>query len=579
MVGIENDSLLWFVFQDDSGAEAWLAMASAGGEPWAFNGRTLKVSPRLQEKGFTPLHRDALARLGTRLDGTPLGRLMRLVKKDAVAPRPSAARASDAPRGEPPAPGPHCEDWAHPDQWREFCCFPAIEWCPGETFLGSVMFSGPECCSIRYGDMECQKGLFYFHDVAQTPWAFTKNPGGMDQAEAPPEYLALIDDQDLIHGTGVRKVEDILTLVQKDSTRRGLQFYNCCIPMMTGDDVRGPLARFQERTGRKVVFTDMSTANCHQESLSQHILRELPAARRTPSRGKEGRFNLAGFRRTRGRDELVGMLVDIGAELNAAILPEVSLESLAGYREAAAQALMPNAYYREIYEMLEAQGLRTLKDRAPYGREGSARWLRDLGLLLGSAAAARLEASLVEADKAIQPEWESLRRRAAALRAGFVVGPGDAARLADPASSGGIQVPALLAEMGFGIDLLVFREKGRPDDPGLAPLLDGLPDAARKKTRPAGDCGTPDPADAGRHRVVPFDGREELSRLFRAGGLSIVYSNVRGDRRLTRSGLAGFSLKDLEMGPAGALRSLRRLVERCELPFFRENARLLRGGR
>ncbi|MCX5795630.1 MAG: hypothetical protein NTY77_09070 [Elusimicrobia bacterium] len=558
-VGVESDSVLWFVFQDDSGAEAWLAMSPAGGEPWAFNGRTLKLSPQPQEGGFTALHQFALARLGARLDGTPFERFLKLVESRAVPAQPLHAPHASAPgEKEPPLPGPHCEDWAHPDQWREFCCFSAIEWCPGETFLGAYMLSGATC-SIRYGDLECQKGHLYIDGVAQTPWAFTKDAGGASPTGGPPEYLALIDDQDVIHGTGVRKVEGILELLQDDPSRLSLQFYNCCIPMMTGDDVRGPLARFQERTGRKVVFSDMSSVNCHQESLSRHILKELSAAPPTPSRAQDGRFNLAGFRRTRGRDELVSLLADIGAELNAAILPEVSPESLADYRKAAVQVLMPNAYYREVYEVLvEAQGLRTMQGCAPYGRDGALRWLREVGTCLGGAVAARLESSLAGLDKTFQPEWDRLRQRAAAHRAGFVVGPGDAARLADPGLSGGVQVPALLAEMGFGLDFLAFRESGRPDDPTLASLLAGLPEADR-------------------HRVVPFSGPDELLQSFRKGGLAIVYSNVRNDRRLTRNGLAGFSLRDLEMGLAGALRSLRRLVERCELPFFRENSRRLRG--
>ncbi|MBI5241280.1 MAG: hypothetical protein HY926_12480 [Elusimicrobia bacterium] len=556
-VGTESESVLWFVLQGASGKEAWLAVSPVGGEPWAFNGRTLKISPRSQESELSALHRVGLERLGAKLDGTSFESLRRLIKgRPAAAPAPDAAPPPDA-RTQPPL-GPHCEDWAHPDQWREFCCFPAIEWCPGETFLGSVMFSG-SACTLRYGDLECQEGLLYLSHVAQSHWAFTKDPGGDAPAGGIPEYLALLDDRDVIQGVGVRKVEDILERIQDTPSQSSLQFYNCCIPMMTGDDVRGPLARFQERTGRKVVFTDMSAVGCHQESLSQHILRELSAAPRPSPKAAEGRLNLAGFRRTRGRDELVGLLADVGVELNAAILPAVAPEDLAGYRRAAVQVLMPNTYYREVYEVLGGLALRTLAGLSPYGGAGAARWLRAVGACFDGAVAARLEAALVRLDATIQPEWERLSQRAAAHRAGFVLGPGDATRLADPASSAGVQIPALLAEMGFGIDLLVFRERGRPDDAGWQSLLSGLPGADR-------------------HRIVPFGRREELSRSLRAGGLSIVYSNIRNDRRLIRRGLAAFSLRDLEMGLPGALRSLRRLVERCELPYFRENARLLGGG-
>jgi hypothetical protein len=111
--------------------------------------------------------------------------------------------------------------------------------------------------------------------------------------------------------------------------------------------------------------------------------------------------------------------------------------------------------------------------------------------------------------------------------------------------------------MGFSLEFLVWRQSARADDPGLAPLLAGLPGARR-------------------HCARPFRDRAELQKQLRSGRLSLVYSNVRHDRRLTQSGLLGFSLRNIEMGLAGALRTLNRLLERCEAPFFRENSRYLR---
>ena len=174
MLGAESDSMLWFVFQDGSGREAWLAMAPAGGEPWAFNGRNFKLSCRPQEAGFTELDRAVLARLSSRFAGTRFERFRGLVEKSAA---PARAVGTPGPEPRPNAPqGPHSEDWAHPEQWREFSCFPAIEWCPGETFLGAYELSG-DAASIRYGDLECQSAHLYINGVAQTPWAFTKSAG------------------------------------------------------------------------------------------------------------------------------------------------------------------------------------------------------------------------------------------------------------------------------------------------------------------------------------------------------------------------------------------------------------------
>lgn len=547
-------SVLWFVFQNDRGEEAVIGMAPAGGDAWAFNGRTLKFCFSGPGTGLTGLHQLALKRLAARLDGAPFERFTRLVDERTGPPPPEPLVVVE--KAEKPAERQRSEDWAHLDQWREFCFYSVIDSCPAETFLGHYAIVGTSR-AVRYGDLECQISHGSVCGVVQTPWAFTPDPYRKDTPGGGQEYLAMIDDSDVIHGTGVRKVERILDCLAEDPTCHSLEFFNGCIPMMTGDDVQGALARFRERTGRKVVFSDMSAENCHHESLARLIADNLSAPRGARAGAAGGRYDLVGFRSTRGRDELVEILAAAGAELNLAVIPEFQLESLAKYRDASVQALMPNRYYQDVYDVLGGSGLATLEGCAPYGRAASAQWLRRVAALLGGGAGERLEAVLAERDGASGPEWRSLTARAGAHRAGFVLGPGDAAKLADPARSGGVLVPALLAEMGFALDFLEFSPGGEPASAEAAALRDSLPDPSR-------------------HAVAQFSDEAGLLDLFRSGRLSLVYSNARGDRRLTRNGLTGFSLKDIEMGPPGALRTLRRLVERCEVPFFRENAARLR---
>jgi hypothetical protein len=538
-------SQLWFELANDRGEQAWIGVARAGGEPWACNGRTLKFCFRDAGMRLPRLYHVALRRLAPRLDGTPFERLAGIVTESTGASRPVER-----------SPGPRSESWAHPDQWREFCCFSVIEGCPAETFLGHYAIVGPSR-SVRYGDLECQTSLFLMRGVAQTPFAFTRDPYSVDPAGGGPEHLAMLEDHDVIRGTGVEKVERILECLAEDPSCGSLHFLNGCIPMMTGDDVQGPIARFRDRTGRPVVFADMSPENCHHESLARVIARDLATAPPGAAPAPAHRFNLVGFRDCRGRAELIDLLAAAGAALNVAIIPEFRLEDLAGYRNAAAQAIMPNRYYEDVYDTLRERGPITCAAGAPYGREGTTTWVRGLTALLGDEVAARLEALLAARAEQLDADWSALAARARAFRAGFVLGPGDAARLSDPAQSGGAQVPALLAEMGFGLDFLELRAAGAPLSVELRRLIERLPDPAR-------------------HAGFQFAVKAELVELLRAGRVATVYSNLRNDRRLTRNGLTGFSLRDLEMGFAGAVRTIRRLVERCELPFFREHARHLR---
>jgi hypothetical protein len=76
-------------------------------------------------------------------------------------------------------------------------------------------------------------------------------------------------------------------------------------------------------------------------------------------------------------------------------------------------------------------------------------------------------------------------------------------------------------------------------------------------------------------RVVPFRTEAELAEALRGGDAEAVYSEYTFDHRLTRRGKAAFSVADFAPGPSGAVDTLRRLVRRCGLPFYRAYGALL----
>ena len=77
-------------------------------------------------------------------------------------------------------------------------------------------------------------------------------------------------------------------------------------------------------------------------------------------------------------------------------------------------------------------------------------------------------------------------------------------------------------------------------------------------------------------QVERFQNPRELDGLLCAGDLSLVYSEVACDHRLSRAGVTPFALDVLEMGPAGAVRSLQRMLQRARWPFFKRYGAYLR---
>jgi|GEM_PF-3606396 len=547
------DQTLWLGFQEGTGSLLAVAVGAAGGEPWAFPGRTLKFYYR--GGGFTRLHGRVLALLRARLDGIPFERLARFVTENAAA----AVRATEAPdaelrvSGAPPGPGPN--DWAHPDQWREFCGFAVLEANPGETFFNFVALSGT-ASELRYGDLECQVSHLYLEGRARTPWLFARTAGRSTGGST--ELLALLDDRDVVYGTGVRKVEQLLDELAASKTCSGVNFLNCCIPMMTGDDVQGPLARFRARTGCPVVVTDMSPLGCSLESIPAQLARELGPVRASAEPEAAARYNLAGFPHSRGLDELVALLAEAGAELNYTLLPEFELGKVHGYGRASAQALVPNHEYEPLYALLDDRGFRTLRDLAPFGWDATRAWLTALAGLLDPVVAPRLASALDAQVARLLPRWRALVERASAHRVAFVLGAGDARRLFDPGSLGGVVLPRLVAELGFAEEFLVHAAVDADERAFLTSQAEAL-------------------AGGGRATITGFASPDELSAAFRSGRFALVYSNLRHDDRLTRNGLLGFAVSDVEPGLAGALRTVDRLLARAETPFYRVHAARLRG--
>jgi hypothetical protein len=108
----------------------------------------------------------------------------------------------------------------------------------------------------------------------------------------------------------------------------------------------------------------------------------------------------------------------------------------------------------------------------------------------------------------------------------------------------------MIEEMGFGVDILYYDP--HTDGPVLG-----------EDNRCA--------------RLTTFRTPEDLTRLLKEGEFRAVYSDIFFDWRISAAGKARFSSKDFEMGLEGALRSLRRLLAVCRLPFYQRYGSHLAG--
>jgi hypothetical protein len=300
------------------------------------------------------------------------------------------------------------------------------------------------------------------------------------------------------------------------------------------------VARWQKRTKVPIVYMNHTSASCQDFDVCLALFRKL---QKDPSFAQVTRrrrcINLVGFPEGPALQEIVALLRETGIEVNARVMPSLSIEAVRRYLSAEAQVLYPNGAYAKTYqEFFEHLPIKTLRPEAPYGWEGTKAWVaevaRELGLNRGAQPA------LAKAARASAADWDATRRRVRGRGVAFVVDGFHMRRLTDPAQTWGVPLLRFLREMGLGVEILCFGE-------------------AKK-----GGAG-----------LRFFQTPEALDGLLREGRFDAVYSEYTYDSRLLRAGKAQFSLDCFEMGLVGAVRSLARLDGICRWPFARRYARFM----
>lgn len=435
-------------------------------------------------------------------------------------------------------PAEHCEDgWYNFFADRDF-----------ELSTASPRWWGSGSLWVTYGDREC-----FFARPAFDPrkWTYLNYPFATVPGDVSGVYdyavVSELSESDVVLGTG-GKAAALLEEVRRKSPGKRMLFVNhLCTPVVMGDSLEAFAEQCREAAGCPTV--NFTRRAWDQGETFSGVLQALEDPATGSAAADPCAVNLIDFPQRYRTEELIPLLEALGLKVNAALLPEWNIPTLRRLPGAGLQVFCGAALTEKgLRQALRERVRENLAVAPPYGMAASWDCLRRIAAAAGNESAA--EGVWRERLADLRREWEDLVRRAREYRLGFVATASVLPRLLRPRLG---QDPPLLQsvlEMGFGVDVLVYSPTGR------APRL---------------------PAAQERLRLRTFRSRPELERLLREGEFRAVYSDIFFDWRLSAAGKAQFSCLQFEMGAAGAVRSLKRLLALCRLPFYERYAPWLGG--
>jgi hypothetical protein len=366
-----------------------------------------------------------------------------------------------------------------------------------------------------------------------------------------------LNEGDVIMGTSLQKLEAALAALPQQEPAHSMIFCSStCVPVVAGEDTESVIRGHRERLCPLPLLHLTTTPHSMQVLLRELLVerRRQAESRSAPPRARS--VNLIGFSDDPSLSELRELLAVLEIEVNVALIPSLDTELIERLPEASLDVLHPSEIWQGHYDQLLFGSARpSISPPAPYGIEGTIGWLDQVAHEVGLEVCVdeQLADELAEAAR----EWTELSAISSDHILGFVIRSDEIHLLIQPEKCGGVPLLELVRQMGFGVELLVTVEGAEARAPILEEI-DGL----------LGQSGSV--------RVVFVSDRAELDAHLGSGRISAVYSEHFYDHRLTRNGLVGFSLQHFERGLQGGIRTLKRLLEACRLPFYRRYGRYLR---
>ncbi|NOZ01996.1 MAG: hypothetical protein GXP54_08935 [Deltaproteobacteria bacterium] len=494
-----------------------------------------------------------------RLKGMTFDELVRQLALDPELAKAKEKTVSDA------SPGRLLDMWGAPEAWADFFADGEIERGRLDSIDLPRLFR-----VIQHGELECAQQSP--HEYAPTvsmveyPWddrvrdlgmpAFTRRFHDPPR-EAFEDIMQTTDltEQDVVRGNP-EKIRSIMECVlkQPNPNQKPIMFSKTCVSVVTGEDVESEVERQACNCDVPLFFLTVT----RQSSLN--LFKDLLVDRRLEAEAKAGppdpdAVNLVGFPDTRDTAEVSDLLGRYGRKVNRLVIPDLGTDIIDDMPRASLNIIRSNANWRNFYEqVVEGSRIPHVEMTAPYGMEGTRRWLSGVLEALGrEGGPGRIWAQYVDEHEAA---WREARGRCSRHRLVFVMRGRDTHHLTDPASTWGVPLIQVVEELGFGMDVLL-RLSGRNEAASKAGEVNGL------FNRP------------GDHSIKGFNTFEMMRKRLADSRAQAAFTNHYFDWRISEAGKNRFSLRQFEVGLEGTIRTAARLADICETPFYGRYRRYL----
>jgi len=412
-----------------------------------------------------------------------------------------------------------------------------------EVLLGYPELKMNKTIYARYSDREC---LYSWSGNDPRKWSFFAYPVRVpsDSFGATVFRTGIVmelEERDMVLGA-VEKADALVESVARASEGSDAEyvvFNHFCTSIVMGEDSGSITRRIEAASGRTTVCWSHGDRD-QLNNFGEHFRALFDRPGFFDVSADASAVNLFHFPTDYREAELVPLLEEMGVRVNTRLFPDVDFPSMENIPRAAAQVFCAaTSYQSKLPELLAGRPRPVLTVRAPYGLEDTGECLKAIAAAAGREKA--FEAVWKKKLAALKPAWTEMTNRAREFRLAFVVSETTLPMLWELRHGQGAPMMRMIEEMGFGVDILYYDPHN--EAPGLG-------------------------ADSRCAKLTTFRTPRELERLLREGSFRAVYSDIFFDWRISSAGKARFSSKDFEMGLDGAVRSLRRLLAVCRLPFY-----------
>jgi len=354
-------------------------------------------------------------------------------------------------------------------------------------------------------------------------------------------YQTHLEEMDVVLGAEKKLSSVISNAIRELGSQKLLVFNNTCVPVVSGEDVPSIVAAAGERCPVPLLYegpeNSISINPYHdffigiKDKIGFMERETIPLS-----------VNLIGFPDNKGREEIISILNAMGVIVNMVFLPNINSGIFEHYRAAALTVFNPDDAYRLMYEQIFGDvPIKTIKPPAPYGMRRTREWFGAVAGELGIQGD-KLK-TIKSAEDNVLEEWNDMAEQARKFTLGFVLPGNHSGIFSRPELTGGTPLLEAVQEMGFGTQFLNYC-------------------AAETELSLSGRISL-------KREIGAFSTPAELEKLMAESQAQCFYSDYYFDERLVKAGKSQFSLQQFEMGFAGAVRSIRRIVDACSVPFFK----------